>query len=127
MEGVSKQLRVLIADDDESTRLLLTESLADEPTVELVGAAKDADEAIAMAAELEPEVVILDWVMPGGGGARAAVGIKEKLPEVAVIALTGMDTAEASYEMMSAGAVAFLSKDAAADELIEAIRGATRW
>jgi len=119
--------RVLIADDDESTRILLAEALADETGVELVASAKDAEEAVVLVGEVEPDVAILDWSMPGGGGGGAAEEIRARHPDVAIIALTGMDPAEASYAMMSAGAVCFLQKGCTTEELLEAIRIATRW
>jgi len=127
-EGHDKEpLRIVVADDDEDTRLLLAESLEDEPSFELVAAGKDADEAIALVTEHGPDVVILDWAMPGGGGSRAAEEIKSSHPDVAIVALTGMDAMEASYSMMSAGAVAFLQKGCSTQELLDAIRLATRW
>ena len=127
MEAAGEPLRILIADDDEDTRLLLSEALSEEPSVELVGAASDTAEAVKMAQELQPDVAILDWAMPGGGGAKAAGDIKAQQPSVAVIALTGMDPTSASYDMLKAGAVAFLSKGCSMDELMSAVRSATRW
>ena len=127
MESAEPPKRVLIADDDEDTRMLLAEILNEEPSVELVGAAKDADEAIELAKMVNPDVAILDWRMPGGGGGRAASAIKDNHPSVAIIGLTGMDAFEASYDMMSAGAVAFLEKGCEPAQLIDAIRSATRW
>jgi DNA-binding NarL/FixJ family response regulator len=125
-KGNGGRKRVLIADDDESTRVLLADQLADQESIELVGQAKDADEAVELAAELEPDVAVLDWAMPGGGGARAAQAIKANSPDVRIVALTGMDPMEASYEMMSAGAVAFLQKGGSVDELVETIHSAPR-
>ena len=127
MEAAGERLRILIADDDEDTRLLLSEALSEEPSVELVGAAGDTAEAVKMAQELQPDVAILDWAMPGGGGAKAAGDIKAQQPSIAVIALTGMDPTAASYDMLKAGAVAFLSKGCTIDELMSAVRSATRW
>lgn len=120
-------LRVLIADDDEDTRILLSEALKDDGTVDLVGAARDALEAIQMAVELEPDVVVLDWLMPGGGGSKAAMEIKQRVPSARIIALTGLDPTQASYDMMQAGAVGFLSKGCTTSELIEGIRSVSRW
>ena len=127
MEAAGERVRILIADDEEDTRLLLGEALSEEPSVELVGAAGDTPGAVKMAQELQPDVVILDWAMPGGGGAKAAGDIKAQQPSVAVIALTGMDATSASYDMLKAGAVAFLAKGCSMEELMSAIRSATRW
>ena len=127
MEQGDRPTRVLIADDDEDTRALLLEVLGEAPAVEVVGAAKDAEEAIRLAEVLPLDVAILDWVMPGGGGSKAAKVIKDKKPDIAIIGLTGMDPMHASYDMMSAGASAFIEKGCPPEELIEAIRSATRW
>jgi len=127
LEDPERPRRVLIADDDEDTRMLLAEMLSEAPSVELVGSAKDGDEAIKLAGEIEVDVVILDWVMPGSGGSGAAAAIKASHPEIAIIALTGMDATVASYEMMSAGAVGFLEKGCSQEQLIDAIDAATRW
>ena len=119
--------RVLIADDDPDARALLTEILEDDPSVELVGTAKDAEEAIQLAAKVRPDVAILDWHMPEGGGARAAKVITKEQPQIRVIALTGIDPMQASHEMVYAGAHAFLAKSATADQIIEGVRRVTRW
>jgi DNA-binding NarL/FixJ family response regulator len=120
-------IRVLIADDDEDTRVWLSAILEDEETVEIVGAATDTDEAVKMAVELSADVAILDWNMPGGGGGKAASQIKADNPETEIVAFTGMDPSAASYDMMSAGAVAFVQKRCEAGELIDAIHSAARW
>ena len=125
--GEEATLRVLIADDDESTRVLLADILDDEPSVELVGSAKDAQEAIDLAEELEPDVVLLDWLMPNGGGSKAASEIHQRLPTSRIVALTGFDPLQASHDMMSAGAVGFLQKGCSAEELVAGIRSACRW
>jgi DNA-binding NarL/FixJ family response regulator len=119
--------RVLIADDDPDARVLLTEILEDEPSVQLVGTAKDAEEAVELAAALSADVAILDWRMPGGGGAYAAKQMKDGQPGIRIVALTAMDTTQASYDMMSAGADGFLGKDSSPQQIIDAIRSVTRW
>ena len=81
----------------------------------------------AVAREEEPDVVILDWMMPGGGGAKAAAEISATLPDTRIVGITAGDAAVASYEMGTHGAVAFLQKGFGAAELVEAIRSATRW
>ena len=120
-------IKVLIADDDEDTRVWLSAILGDEETVEIVGQASDTQEAVQMADDLKADVAILDWAMPGGGGGRAATDIKAKSPDTEIVAFTGMDPSAASYDMMSAGAVAFLQKRCDASELIDAIHSAVRW
>ena len=127
MPGAEEPLKVLIADDDEDTRVLLADVLNEEPSVDLVGTAKDAEEAIQMAEELAPDVVVLDWMMPGGGGSKAASEIHQRQPSIRIVALTGMDPLHASYDMMSAGAVGFLEKGCSAKQLIDGIHSASRY
>jgi DNA-binding NarL/FixJ family response regulator len=127
MNEAKSPIKVLIADDDEDTRVWLSAILEDEETVEIVGAASDTDSAVKMATELSADVAILDWAMPGGGGGKAATQIKAENPATEIVAFTGMDPSAASYDMMSAGAVAFLQKRCDASELIDAIHSAVRW
>ena len=95
--------------------------------MELVGCAKDAAEAVELARETEFDVAVLDWMMPGGGGAKATEDIKAQCPDAAIIALTAMDATQASYEMLSAGAVAFLEKGCPPEELVATIRNAASY
>jgi DNA-binding NarL/FixJ family response regulator len=127
VEAGGEPIRVLIADDDADTRLLLAEVLRGDPALSLVGEAKDAEEAVKLAGEVEADVMILDWVMPGGGGGHAVRLIKAEHPEIAIIALTGMDPTQASYDMMTGGAEAFVAKDAPTERIVEAIHSAARW
>ena len=73
-------LRLVVADDDPVSRLMLGAILKREPGFELVGEAEDAGQAVEIALRRRPDVVLLDVDMPGGGGARAAVQIREQLP-----------------------------------------------
>lgn len=124
---IERPTRVLIADDDEGTRILVAEALSDEAAVELIASARDADEAIALVNEVQPDVAVLDWSMPGGGGTVAAEEIKRRHPEVGIIALTGEDPVRASHAMTTAGAVCFLEKGCSTQELVDAIRVARHW
>src|SRR2546423_709089 len=76
MNDESKPIRVLIADDDEDIRELLADMVTRDESVDLVGTASDARSAIELAAEVEPDVAVLDWMMPGGGGPKAAEELK---------------------------------------------------
>jgi DNA-binding NarL/FixJ family response regulator len=127
MEGGENTIRVVVADDDADIRALLAAIVEREEGLELAGAAADTEEAIRVAVDERPDVVILDWMMPGGGGSKAAAQITADLPGARVIGITAGDATTASYEMGTHGAVAFLQKGFAASELVEAIRSATRW
>jgi diguanylate cyclase (GGDEF)-like protein len=120
-------LRLLVADDDPVTRLTIGAILKREPGFELVGEAEDAGAAVELALRRRPDVVLLDVSMPGGGGARAAVQIREALPEVRIVAISADDSHGNQYDMMRAGAVGFIAKGAPDDEILRVIRSSARW
>lgn len=119
-------LKVIIADDDPVVRSLMRAVLSDADSLELVGEAADADEAVALAEEHQPDVAVLDWVMPQGGGPAAATEISERSPGTKIVALTSSDSEEASMEMLRAGAQSFLVKGGPSRELVETIERAVR-
>ena len=120
-------IRLLIADDDPSIRLTLTALLQREPGFELVGEAEDAAQAIDLAARRRPNVVVLDFDMPGGGGVRAAIEIREASPTTRIVALSADDSQAAQYDMSRAGAIGYVVKGGADEDIIRAIRNAARW
>ncbi len=117
-------LRVIIADDDPLACTLVRAMLAGEESLELVGEAHDAEEALALALKAQPDVAILDWRMPKGGGARAARDMTDRCPEVALVALTSSDTEEAAIDMIRAGARSFLVKGGSQEELVRTLHRA---
>jgi two-component system chemotaxis response regulator CheY len=120
-------IRVLIADDDPMIRLTTSALIGRADGLELVGEAEDADEAIELAARRRPDVVLLDFNMPGGGGVRAANMIRETNPDVKLVALTADNSASAQYDMSRAGAVGFVYKGAGEDEIVRVIRSSAKW
>jgi PleD family two-component response regulator len=120
-------LRLLVADDDPVSRLMLAAIVRREPDFELVGEAADAIQAIELAVRRRPDVVLLDVSMPGGGGARAAVEIREALPDVRIVAISADDSQITQYDMVRAGAVGFIAKGAPGDEILRVIRSSARW
>jgi diguanylate cyclase (GGDEF)-like protein len=120
-------IRVLIADDEAAIRLTVGAVLGREDGIELVGEATDAPAAIELAALRRPDVVILDFDMPGGGGVHAAVSIREASPTTRIVALSADESAGAHLDMSRAGAVGYVVKGAAPDEIVRAIRSAVRW
>ncbi|MFF8992455.1 response regulator [Streptomyces sp. NPDC014983] len=115
-------IRVLIADDQEMVRQGFTVLLDAQPGIEVVGQAVDGREAIAKAAELAPDVVLMDIRMPELGGIQATEHITVAQPAVRVLVLTTFDLDEYVYDALRAGASGFLLKDASADKLAEAVR-----
>jgi EAL domain-containing protein (putative c-di-GMP-specific phosphodiesterase class I)/ActR/RegA family two-component response regulator len=116
------RVRVLVADDEPALRNALSELLGQEEHVELVGAAADADEAIALALRELPDVALVDVKMPAGGGPRAAREIQRLSPTTRVIALSAFEDRPTVLEMLRAGAVGYLVKGTAAEEIVGSIR-----
>ena len=117
-------LRVIVADDDAAVRTALAELVGGEPAFELVGAAADAIDAIALAAATQPDIALLDVRMPGGGGVAAARGIGHCSPATKVIALSAEGDRSTVLGMLEAGAVGYLLKGGSVDELFKAIEHA---
>jgi response regulator RpfG family c-di-GMP phosphodiesterase len=113
--------RVLIVDDAPEFRGALRALLGGEPEIDIVGEAGDGDEAIALAVELNPDVVLMDVRMPVLNGFAATRRIRELVPEARVIALTAYDEHEVATTMIEAGASAYCLKGAPPEELIRTI------
>jgi DNA-binding NarL/FixJ family response regulator len=113
-------LRLIIADDDALARALIEAIVERDRGLELVGSAEDAKRAIELANEHRPDVAVLDWVMPGGGGETAAREILRHSPETKIVALTTPETRSVDVAM----ACGVLAKGAPPDELLRAIREA---
>ena len=124
MEGGT--IKVLIADDDPIVRAVLEGLIGRADDLTLIGAADGASEAAKLADEHQPHVAVLDWVMPDGGGPQAAKDIADVSPATKVIALTASDSEHAAVDMLRAGAVNVLVKNASMPEIAEAIRAASR-
>jgi two-component system chemotaxis response regulator CheY len=122
-----RPIRVLLADDDDVIRTLLSAIAEHEPTVDLVGTARDADEAIALAQRTRPDVVVLDVQMPGGGGVHAATQIVRHVPGTRIVGLSVDDSPAAMLDMGRAGAVGFIVKGADPAEIIRTIQSAVRY
>jgi DNA-binding NarL/FixJ family response regulator len=119
-------IRLLIADDHAVVRTGLTQLLSDLEDVELVGAAGDGEQAVALCAELSPDVVLMDLEMPSLDGIEATRRIKAAQPDVAVVVLTSFSDRERILRALDAGAAGYLLKDAEPDELTRAVRAAAQ-
>jgi DNA-binding NarL/FixJ family response regulator len=118
------RVRVLVADDDYDARGLLQVYVQGEPELDLVGAAADADGAIALAREHRPDTALLDVNMPGGGGVRAAREIRQISPETSIIAVSALDDRNTVLEMLKAGAISYVVKGATREQIIDTVRRA---
>lgn len=114
--------RVLIADDHHLVRAGIAALLKDLPAVEVVGEAADGRQAVKLAAELRPHILFLDVAMPGMSGLDALAVINEAQPEVRVVILSMHDSEEHVLRALKLGAVGFMLKDAAPEELAQAIK-----
>src|SRR6202049_3737162 len=110
-------IRLLIADDHSVVRQGLRMFLALDPELEIVGEATTGEEAIRLARELHPQVVLMDLLMPGMGGVAATGAIRSEMPDVEVIALTSVLEDAAVTGAIRAGAVAYIVKSTEADGL----------
>jgi DNA-binding NarL/FixJ family response regulator len=122
---VTDKIRVVIVDDHAMLRAGLEQLLAGEPDLEVVGKAASGDEAITLARDVRPDVVLMDLQMPGVDGVsatRAIVG--EQLADVLV--LTSYSDAERIVGALDAGALGYLLKDADPDEVLRGIRAVAR-
>jgi NarL family two-component system response regulator LiaR len=117
-------IRVVIVDDHAVVRSGLSAFLMSFDDLELAGEAGSGEEGLRIARQLEPDVILMDMVMPEMDGAEATLAIREELPEVQVIALTSFKDEDLVRRAMEAGAIGYLLKDTTADELADAIRAA---
>jgi len=120
------RIRVLLADDDPGLLAALGDTVASAPDLEVVGTATDAAQAVAAAAHLHPDVVVMDVRMSGGGGVTAALDVARNVPSARVVALSAHEDRASAQRMLEAGAVAYVVKGAPEGEIIEAIRRAHR-
>lgn len=119
------RLRVLIAEDHDLVRDVLTRVIEDDGSLEVVGAARDADEAISLARLLMPDVALIDVRMPGGGH-RAVREIRVTSPATHVVALSSLAERSDVLDMLRAGACSYLVKGGGNRELRRSIRRAGR-
>jgi NarL family two-component system response regulator LiaR len=116
------ELTVLIADDHPLVREALHRALDVEEDMKVVAEASDGEEAVTLASELKPDVVVMDIVMPKVNGIEATRKIKEIAPDTAILILTAYDDEEYVLGLLDAGAAGYLLKSARGRDLVGAIR-----
>jgi DNA-binding NarL/FixJ family response regulator len=116
-------IRVLIADDQAIARQGLQVILSVEEDIEVIGQAKDGQEALELVEALHPDLVLMDLKMPRLNGVQATKTIKEKFPKVAILVLTTYDLDDWVANAVRNGANGYLLKDTPPQELVIAIRG----
>jgi DNA-binding NarL/FixJ family response regulator len=119
-------IRVLIADDHVMVRGALARLLDAAADIDVVGQADDGAEAVAKAAALRPDVVLMDLAMPGTDGRTATRLIRAAHPDMQVVVLTSLSGRDEIVSALDAGATGYLLKDATIDQLLEGVRAAAR-
>jgi two-component system, NarL family, response regulator LiaR len=117
-------IKVLLVDDHAVVRQGLRMFLSLDPEFEIVGEASNGEEGLALTRELQPDVVLMDLIMPGMDGIAATAVIRRELPATEVIALTSVLEDRLVVDAIRAGAIGYLLKDTNADELCQAIKAA---
>ena len=124
MSETQTRIRVAIVDDHAMVRSGLAAFLSVAEDFELVGEAENGAQALRLCAEVQPDVVLMDLVMPGMDGVAATRAIRERFPHIRVIALTSFPEDRLVQDVLEAGALSYLLKNVGADDLARAIRSA---
>ncbi len=115
-------IRVLVVDDHDLVRTGITRMLADIDGLQVVGEACTGEEALLKVRELQPDVVLMDVKMPGIGGLEATRKLMRSHPDIKVVAVTVCEEDPFPTRLLQAGAAGYLTKGAALDEMVQAIR-----
>jgi len=118
---MSKTIRILICDDHEILRIGLKSLISENPGMKLAGEAKDGEEAVAMAGEMNPDVIIMELVLPRKNGVAAITEIKKKTPEARILVFTSCSDDKYVISAIRAGASGYLLKDSSAGQLLQAV------
>lgn len=124
--GADGGITVVLADDHAVVRSALRMLLEDEPDMQVVAEAGDAEAATRYVRGHRPTVLILDINMPGGSGLAAIPQIRNESPETQIVMLTMQGETASAREALQAGVLGYISKDAASDELVTAVRMAAQ-
>ncbi len=117
-------IRVMIVDDHDMVRRGLAAFLRVKPDLHLVGEARDGLEALVVCENVQPDVILMDLVMPKLTGAEATRSIRQRWPHIQIVALTSFEERDLVREALQAGAISYLLKNVTAEELASAIRAA---
>lgn len=123
---LDSNIRILVVDDRVLIREALELFVETRPNFTMVGQAANGEEAIRLCQVLNPDVVLIDIVMPGIGGVAAIRHIRQRFPNIRIVALTSHETETTREEILEAGAHEFLIKDTSGDTLAGVIHGVCR-
>ena len=120
------RIRILIADDHAVVRKGLMMVLRLEPDFEIVGEAKNGVEAVELARQLQPDLVLLDFVMPKMNGEEVVKALHSVMTNIRILILSGVEIDERAMDLLAAGVDGYIMKDVEPDELTRAIRTVAR-
>lgn len=120
----SEPIRILIVDEHDTVRRALSLFFRINTDLELVGEARNGEEAVSVCEMVQPDVVLMDLVMPGMDGATATRIIRERWPRVQVLALSSFQDRDLVSDVLQAGAIGYLLKNVSGNDLVRAIRAA---
>ena len=124
MPTPARPIRVLVVDDHNVVRRGLRMFLGGDPDIELVGEAADGEEAVRLAGELKPDVILMDLLLPKVDGINATELIRRAHPDIQIVALTSVLEDASVIGAIKAGAIGYLLKNTEADDLVAAIHAA---
>lgn len=122
--AAAASLRVLVVDDHQTFADLLSLALSSEPDLECIGTAGSAAEAVAMAAELKPDIVVMDIEMPRQDGLAATRRLREVVPDLVIVVVTAHRDPQWVLRATQAGASAFVPKNGSLPEMLDVLRRA---
>jgi DNA-binding NarL/FixJ family response regulator len=122
MKRAMSKIRIVLADDHVILRQGTRQLLENESDMQVVGEASNGAEAVELVEKFKPDIVIIDVAMPVMNGIEATKKIKEILPGIKILVLTGYDYDEYIFSLLEMGAAGFLLKDVSGDDLVGAIR-----
>lgn len=124
MAGFKDKIRVLVVDDHEVFRNQIIRMLQNQEDMSVIGEAADGSTATILARQMRPDVMLMDFSMPGINGAQATRVIHAELPDIQIIGLSMFGDLAHADAMLIAGAVTYIAKGCACETLLDAIRAA---
>lgn len=119
-------IKILLVDDHELVRMGVEALLNAQENITVVGVASSGEEALAITEELDPDVILMDINMPGIGGVEASKRLLNRFPDIKIIVLSIHNNGPLPQQLLKMGAMGFLSKDSAVDEMVKAIKDVDR-
>lgn len=121
-----EKIKVMVVDDHEMVRRGICSYLETEDDLEVVGEANSGKMAVEMVRKVQPDVILMDLIMPDGTGIEASAQIKTEFPQIQIIILTSFVDEDLVFPALESGALSYLLKTASAEEIVQAIRLATK-